>query len=353
MNAKMFKVLSHQWVNADVSIWMDGRLTLRVPAEKLVDDLLEDNDMVLFSHALTNRLSGEVELIREYRASQMGYVVEQCEHYLRSGLPDECNMLSGSFLVRRHTESVKRFNSIWWSEICRWSERDQMALPYAVRSVPELKLRVVPYGFVTDYFNFGIDHYQGASKSGCKENRSHPDSIDWKSFDTDKATVRGHSYDRVYPVLFNRLPDISTIMEIGVQRGGSLLLWKTIFPDWKVVGVDVCDKPVSLSESKAIEFVKANAYCDETLKALERFKGQCSVVIDDGSHQTEHLCFFAKNYPTLLMDGGILIVEDIQSPEIFVKVQACLPEPLRSRSFMVDARMFKKRHDDIMLIAYK
>lgn len=174
--------------------------------------------------------------------------------------------------------------------------------------------------------------------------------INWKQFGTDKAS--SHCFDRVYPVLFNGLPDTSILMEIGVQNGSSLLLWESIFSKWGILGIDIVNKPAPLEGHAAIEYIQADAYCDETIKGLERFYGQCSVVIDDGSHKAKDMCFFAKEYPKLLKSGGIVIIEDMYTVEMFSKVQSCLPEPLKSNSFMVDLRMFKQRIDDILLVAF-
>ena len=53
----------------------------------------------------------------------------------------------------------------------------------------------------------------------------------------DKASH--HCYDLIYPDLlepyFNKK---ISLLEIGVYRGGSMLIWKEVFPDSKLTGVD-------------------------------------------------------------------------------------------------------------------
>ena len=38
---------------------------------------------------------------------------------------------------------MERFNNAWWSEICRWSSRDQLSFPYVLSKFPKLKINVI------------------------------------------------------------------------------------------------------------------------------------------------------------------------------------------------------------------
>jgi len=46
----------------------------------------------------------------------------------------------GGFIIRRHIPIVEQFNEAWWSEICRWGQRDQLSLPVILKRFPELKV---------------------------------------------------------------------------------------------------------------------------------------------------------------------------------------------------------------------
>jgi hypothetical protein len=52
MNAKIYKILPHKWVDCDVSIWIDGNIYLNVSPEQLVEEFLMDEDMAVsdYSH---------------------------------------------------------------------------------------------------------------------------------------------------------------------------------------------------------------------------------------------------------------------------------------------------------------
>lgn len=151
MDAKIFKVLSHMFIEADISIWMDGYVHPKVPVQNLVE-LLGDADMFIFRHPWNNSrgILHEVKVLKTARPKQIKLVSEQANHYIRKGLNAGCDMMWGGFLIRRHNEAVMDFNRKWWAEICRWSERDQIALPWIVKNCPGLNLRVGSYD-VTKY----------------------------------------------------------------------------------------------------------------------------------------------------------------------------------------------------------
>src|SRR5437667_162402 len=50
MNAKIFKILPHKFLDCDISVWIDGNIFLKIPVEQLVDEFLGGNDMALFRH---------------------------------------------------------------------------------------------------------------------------------------------------------------------------------------------------------------------------------------------------------------------------------------------------------------
>jgi len=56
-------------------------------------------------------------------------------------------------------------------------------------------------------------------------------------YDTDKVANR---YLDVYDPIFEPLVDkYITLLEIGVQKGGSLLFWRDYFPNATIVGIDI------------------------------------------------------------------------------------------------------------------
>ncbi len=108
------------------------------------------------------------------------------------------------------------------------------------------------------------------------------------------------------------------LLEIGVggykgslAGGESLRMWKTYFPRANVFGIDIYDK--SRLEETRIKTFQGHQAEENFLERVVAETGGIDVVIDDGSHVSEDVirsfCFL---FPKL-SDGGIYVVEDLQT----------------------------------------
>lgn len=144
-NAKIFKILPHYFMDTDISIWMDGNISLNIPVEQAVKEWLGDADMAFFRHYKSKNIDWELKWIKfkfNRRSEVTKEAERQVEHYKSLDIQKE-EMLMGGFIIRRHTNEVARFNESWWAEICRWGERDQLSLPVVLRRFPGLKLNKI------------------------------------------------------------------------------------------------------------------------------------------------------------------------------------------------------------------
>jgi hypothetical protein len=129
----------------------------------------------------------------------------------------------------------------------------------------------------------------------------------------------GHVYTPIYHRLFGHLRDRPIrLLEIGVggytfpeAGGASLRMWAEYFPAARIVGLDV--HPKRLNISPRITTVQGSQTDHELLRRLVADYGPFDIVVDDGSHQVEHvLSSFRCLYP-LLPPGGFYVVEDTQT----------------------------------------
>jgi len=128
---------------------------------------------------------------------------------------------------------------------------------------------------------------------------------------TDKYWV--HQYLPKYDIHFSDKREINgNILEIGVLRGASLLLWKDAFPNAKIYGIDknpkLCRK--LLDGVKNIE-VKKGRQEDEEFIRKEITTRKYSIIIDDGGHNPNDI---KKSFQLLwdsLEPNGIYVIEDL------------------------------------------
>jgi hypothetical protein len=126
---------------------------------------------------------------------------------------------------------------------------------------------------------------------------------------TDKSSLE-HDYLTKYERLFAPFRDEPiTLLEIGVFDGGSLLLWEDYFPRGKIVGLDIRPDCKKHEGGRRIVEIASQADAKAMTAIGEKYKPQ--IIIDDGSHQADHiLTSFEALYPSV-RQAGLYIVEEL------------------------------------------
>jgi SAM-dependent methyltransferase len=134
--------------------------------------------------------------------------------------------------------------------------------------------------------------------------------FDHRKYDTDRHPDVGFEpYDSIFERL--RHADLS-LLEIGVDHGGSLLLWRDYFPRGKIVGID--QVPVALEDAeRRIRIYTGRQEDTEFLShvAHESAPGGFDIIIDDASHVggLTRMTFWHL-FERHLKPGGIYAIED-------------------------------------------
>ncbi len=160
---------------------------------------------------------------------------------------------------------------------------------------------------------------------------------------TDKASTH-HGYLPIYEQLFRGFPEDGRILEIGIQFGNSLRTWKDYFEVHTTVkGIDCTDNGV-----KDCDVMIGDAYSHEVVGNLPH---EWDIIIDDGSHFPADQAFFVRHYHKLLSSDGLLIVEDVPSPDVIPLLGANLPQDFAW--MMIDCRPQSPLPDSILFVAWR
>lgn len=129
----------------------------------------------------------------------------------------------------------------------------------------------------------------------------------------DKALLKHSSYFEAYHrhlEKFRGTRDL-VVLEIGVQLGGSLGMWRDYFgADARIYGVDI-DPQCKSHEAPGIEVLIGDQGDPEFLESVAERVGPVDVVIDDGGHFSEQqITSFLYLFPSV-KNGGLYLVEDV------------------------------------------
>ena len=125
----------------------------------------------------------------------------------------------------------------------------------------------------------------------------------------DKWSSYFDSYDR----LLRRLAlEKITMLEVGIDRGGSLELWATYFKNARlIVGCDIDTNCAGYQfDDDRVRVIIGDITHPITIEKITQLSTTYSLIIDDGSHNSRDVVTsFIQLFP-LLEPGGIYIVED-------------------------------------------
>ncbi|TGV13721.1 glycosyltransferase [Mesorhizobium sp. M8A.F.Ca.ET.173.01.1.1] len=148
---------------------------------------------------------------------------------------------------------------------------------------------------------------------------------------SDKWSIYLETYDRVFAQYRGRPV---RILEIGVQNGGSLEIWRQYFTKAGIVlGCDInvaCGNLVFDDDKIAV--IVGDANTDEIEDNITTISREFDIIIDDGSHTSSDIIrSFARYFPHL-SEGGMYIAEDLHC-SYWKEFEGGLYDPLSSMSF--------------------
>jgi hypothetical protein len=173
---------------------------------------------------------------------------------------------------------------------------------------------------------------------------------------TDKNTI--HSYLDIYDLLFNRIQFVArNVLEVGIQRGGSMKLWSDYFMGAKIFGLDIMNfneinSHLIKDDPRIVLYTGVNAY-DPSFVTNSLSHTKYDVMIDDGPHTLESMKQFIHLYVPLMSEIGILVIEDVQDISWIRELISCVPDNLKQYVQVFDLRYRKNRRDDIIFAINK
>lgn len=127
---------------------------------------------------------------------------------------------------------------------------------------------------------------------------------------SDKWNLYIDVYDRILAPWRERPV---TLVEVGIQNGGSLEIWPQYFPNGTAfIGCDIDPKCGALFyDDTRVSVVVGNINSDAASQAILARTQSWDIFIDDGSHTSHDIIISFCNYFRLVKPGGLYIVEDL------------------------------------------
>jgi len=128
--------------------------------------------------------------------------------------------------------------------------------------------------------------------------------------DKSSSYSLGWDYLRHYEAIFAEFRhEKFNLLEIGVGRGPSLRMWKWFFPNAHITGIDIKEGCVRHAGQRISVEIGSQTDPEFLDRICER--APPTIIVDDGSHQHEHIIFSFQHLLPKLAPGGMYVIEDI------------------------------------------
>ena len=119
---------------------------------------------------------------------------------------------------------------------------------------------------------------------------------------------------QLYEKYFTPLRDSKiNILEIGVDNGDSLRIWREFFSKANICGIDIDKKNFRINNTNILQGDQSDL---NFLKSLVSEYKKFDIIIDDGSHQAKHIIASFNYLFNYLSDNGLYVIEDLQTSYI-------------------------------------
>ena len=131
-------------------------------------------------------------------------------------------------------------------------------------------------------------------------------------YNTDKA--HPHYYTSFYHKhLKGRREDVTSLLEIGIDQGSSLRMWRDYFLNAEIYGIDIYEENL-FSEDRINTFKIAQEDTEALDKEFSSIK--FDVILDDGGHTPQSQIDGFLHMKKFLKPKGVYIIEDLHTSYI-------------------------------------
>ncbi len=141
---------------------------------------------------------------------------------------------------------------------------------------------------------------------------------------SDKVPALGHNYTPFYHSMFSqRRHLVKKVLEIGIgfpetmpidnyKIGASLYMWRDYFMNAQIYGADIRED-ILINEDRIHSYKVNQGQSTELFALIDKIGADFDLIVDDGSHKTDHQIISAI---TLAKYTSCYVIEDVQEPVV-------------------------------------
>lgn len=130
--SRHYKILPNRYLpDADVTVWHGGWLQLIGDPMQAVNRL-KNHDIAMEPHKERRCIYQECQAVIKSNKANPQLARRQVAVYKKDGFPPNWGLTSAFLIVRRNTPRIAELNELWWRQVERFTNRDQLSLMYCM-----------------------------------------------------------------------------------------------------------------------------------------------------------------------------------------------------------------------------
>jgi hypothetical protein len=129
-----------------------------------------------------------------------------------------------------------------------------------------------------------------------------------------------HNFCREYHAMFEgHQHEVKHVLEIGINAGSSLRMWKEYFPSAMIIGLDSDARCLVHDEDRIMCLAADQGDPTSLYQALGKLREDApmfDLIVDDGSHQRDHQITSMRTLLPFLAPWGYYVIEDLGTGEV-------------------------------------
>lgn len=140
----------------DLSIWVDGSIEIMCDLNDFVTKTVsKDIEMVIMKHPQRDNIIDEAATCVRILKANANDVKEQMNSYLKDGYNFKNGLVASGLIIRKNTTNIEEFCKKWYSQVKRYTSRDQLSFNYVLYKHP-LSLNLIPYNIIHSETEFKL-----------------------------------------------------------------------------------------------------------------------------------------------------------------------------------------------------
>ena len=132
-NAKIYKVMPQMFLpEYDYWFWVDATHEVILHPYQIIEEYLGEAEIGLWKHTDRDCAYAEAAIIKQLNYDHPHLIDKQTQYYEGEAYPKNNGLYELPVSIRKNTNSIKILNMRWWEQICRYSSRDQISMPFVL-----------------------------------------------------------------------------------------------------------------------------------------------------------------------------------------------------------------------------